>query len=825
MATQRKNRKTKAFSLKSQKILTDLDPKLQQAVLEVKEGVLGDPAVTSTNESGEIEVDIIAKLRDPDIAVDGLTIVKRIGQIVTGSIRVHDVEAIRQHDNVISLKRATRVVPEKAFSVSEINGSQSALKGSFPAMNPGIDGTGVIVGVVDYGCDIAHMNFRKNDTVGSTRILNLWDQNSSANSSSPAPYNYGREFSSTEINEALLDPRGPYQALAYDPGIGSHGTHVMDIAGGNGLSTSHPGVAPASDLIFVQIGGLDFDDTESFGSSRRLLEAVSYIFDKADALGRPCVVNISLGTHGGPHDGSTLVEQAFDQLLGEKNGRAIVVAAGNSYGARSHTFQNLNPGETTTRTWQIPEDDFRFPNEVEFWFNGDAEIVPTLITPSGQRLASVASGTTDLLKAGDRTVGILSNRTNDPNNQDNHIDFLLLGGLTGDWQIELVNQGTSNATIHGWIERDDDSRLFGPSQSRFHPANDDRTHTLGSISCGELTIAVGSYHARVPAHDISAFSAEGPTRDGKLKPEVSAPGHDIFAAKSGTQARTRMSGTSMAAPHVTGQIALMLQLMGQTGIQASVQTIRSILTSSARPALNPANAWNSRYGFGRIDVLESLLRSGVPAAYVAGAQTHDRQLVPAYSAYPNASQIDQIYHRTATAVGRVRSQSGEDDGHLLLRTRPQDGPIWPPNSPRPPFGVWCPQCGTLLNGRVPLPSKNGEQDAWSENARASTRLFAATAGATKVTSRRIIWKLLKKAMVRKDSRIGTPRKDDLLRSKIHFAQPGPFLASAVNGHSQRFEDDGIKCTIGDFLDNLTFRGAIGSIQNVYEGSGWEVTNG
>ena len=51
----------------------------------------------------------------------------------------------------------------------------------------------------------------------------------------------------------------------------------------------------------------------SFGDSVRLLEALRYIFDKAGT--RPCVINISLGTNGGPHDGTTLVEQGIDSLL------------------------------------------------------------------------------------------------------------------------------------------------------------------------------------------------------------------------------------------------------------------------------------------------------------------------------------------------------------------------------------------------------------------------------------------------------------------------------------------------------------------------------
>ena len=86
----------------------------------------------------------------------------------------------------------------------------------------------------------------------------------------------------------------------------------MDIAAGNGRGSGFPGVAPGADLIFVELSSrIDDPATESFGNSKRLLEAVDYIFRKATALGRPAVVNLSLGTFGGPHDGTTPVEEFF----------------------------------------------------------------------------------------------------------------------------------------------------------------------------------------------------------------------------------------------------------------------------------------------------------------------------------------------------------------------------------------------------------------------------------------------------------------------------------------------------------------------------------
>src|SRR5262249_6047595 len=127
-----------------------------------------------------------------------------------------------------------------------------------------------------------------------------------------------------------------------------------------------------------------------------------------------------------------------------------------------------------------------------------------------------------------------------------------------------------------WIERDDQG------QSNFAPPNDNSS-TLGSISCGENTIVVGSYDAHKTAKPISFFSSAGPTRDGRQKPEVSAPGHNVLAAKSrSVSGVTRKSGTSMATPAVTGTLALVLAAAKAKGKSLSITDIRKIMTDAAR---------------------------------------------------------------------------------------------------------------------------------------------------------------------------------------------------------------------------------------------------
>ncbi len=161
-------------------------------------------------------------------------------------------------------------------------------------------------------------------------------------------------------------------------------------------------------------------------------------------------------------------------------------------------------------------------------------------------------------------------------------------------KIRLHGVDISHGQFHAWIERDD------AGQSSFAPPHDN-SHTLGSISCGQYSIVVGSYDAHTTGQPLSWFSSAGPTRDGRQKPEISAPGHNVLAANSSTRVGiTRMSGTSMAAPAVTGVVALILAEARSLNKKLTIEQIRDILAKTAR-SNPPSMPWDDRYGMGRVD--------------------------------------------------------------------------------------------------------------------------------------------------------------------------------------------------------------------------------
>src|SRR5690606_35979639 len=173
-------------------------------------------------------------------------------------------------------------------------------------------GEGVIMGIVDTGLDPTHPDFH--DADGNTRVLKYWDQVMANGPLTPAQYGYGQVWTKAHIDGGQMtstDNNG-------------HGASVAGIAAGGGTANGmHAGMAPKADLIIVRnpAGGPNFSST--------VVDAVQFIFEEAEALGRPAVVNISLGRQLGSHDGKDAAALMIDDMLMEQGGRVVVAAGGN----------------------------------------------------------------------------------------------------------------------------------------------------------------------------------------------------------------------------------------------------------------------------------------------------------------------------------------------------------------------------------------------------------------------------------------------------------------------------------------------------------------
>lgn len=589
-------------------IFADIDPRLQILIQRRRRGLSTPP--TASTEVGEVAA--IAKVNDlkawlsmtevREGAVLGSTSDGDI--IVTARVPVSRLQSVRTSPCVVSLQASQSL----QLATEELISQPPYLQENGENFEPLFDvessldkqqGKNAVVGIIDVGCDFVHQNFRHPD--GSTRILALWDQDGS--SAPDSPFGYGKVYSSAEINQAL-QAQDPYKALGYYPGKYAHGTHVMDIAAGNGNGTGNPGVAPQADIVFVHFstgavetvstnGNLAVD--KSLGDTTELVEAVDFIFEMADE--RPCTINISLAMHGGPHDGTALVEQSIDALVEAKPNRAVVIAAGNSYFKGIHASGKVEQNGFTDLHWDIPRGHWQY-KALELWYEGADKFRLEIIPPDSEPLVSLQLGENgEIVDEDDNTVIYLSHRFCDPNNRDNMIGVFMesriLGGI---WTLRLHGVEVENGDFHAWIEREDGS------QTSFIPPHDN-THTVNSIGCGRNIIMVGSYDPTKPSQPLSYFSSSGPTRDERKKPDFIAPGQNIWAASSLTQIQSyRKSGTSMSAPVVTGIIALMLSEARDRNIELDINQIRDILIQSAEKNFPEDPLEKARYGYGPIDV-------------------------------------------------------------------------------------------------------------------------------------------------------------------------------------------------------------------------------
>jgi subtilisin family serine protease len=564
-------------------------------------------------------------------------------------------------DFVIELTEPSTVLALDDASLVEVKGTAAQVPVQGADATVPYDGRHVLLCALDYGCDFVQRGFSAPG--GGTRLRAIWDQNipgagqQSPVAAVPGGFGYGQEFFDGPINWALTK-RDPYAALRYDPDAhyylpgpvaAEHGTQVLDAAGGNGEATGAPGVAPGADLLFVQVAGPPAGAHAPWTAGEvDVIDGLLYAFYRAGqefAINPPneprhAVVNVSLGHNRGAHSGRQPTELVMDALLLQER-RAIVVAAGNGRGGGWHASGRVSPAAPRRLSWDFaaPED-WNFArhygrppirNDLEIWYEAPQHRLEiTLVSPTGHRLGPVAPGTARIVYRDGDPIGVVSGSMFSAINDAYclKVRLLAVNDAAESWGVRLRCIGPPQPTLpnaapdgdavhfHAWIHSDD------PSQSQFAPADQDPRCTLSGWATGERTIVVGAYDGLSTVRSPAPFTSAGPTRDGRPKPELSAPGVGVEAALSKgdrplpggwrTASRAPVSGTSIAAPHVAGAIALLYQ----KNPGATLDDIRQALVATARPdppyrvadkpPAQPIARWDALYGAGRLDVAAAL---------------------------------------------------------------------------------------------------------------------------------------------------------------------------------------------------------------------------
>ncbi|MCZ6695382.1 MAG: S8 family serine peptidase [Acidobacteria bacterium] len=549
---------------------------------------------------------ILVKARFDDATLEG----SRLTAPVRGALEDLGIEVRGRVRNFASLKVPVDAIDRLAalpfvswlkaahayWLQNDVSTGSSHVASDAASVQFGTEGGGVIVAVVDTGIDWSNPDFRHDD--GTSRILGIWDQTlTDPAHGPPSGFAFGAFYSKAVI-DAALQPGG---SLLTGDGHG-HGTHVTGTAAGNGRHTGNDipagtfaGVAPAADILVVRV----FDDVGAFCLDCDLTAAVQFIRDFAAAEGKPWVGNMSLGSDIGAHDGTDPDELSIDAAVGPgRPGAQLAIAAGNSGGAAMHWTSTLVQGVTSQNALIVPsytpgpevEDDVIW---IDLWYEGAVDLSVQLTAPNGVSVTAATGEDSGIVCTTAGAVWIDATNAPDPVNADNEVFMLILDDPgcdpvippdDGTWTIRITpsimppGQGTfhiwNQATIgFGYIPMaafNLESSVSIPGTARHaltagsYVAKDRWVNSTGGNTCCPRSASVGA---------LSSFSGIGPTRDGRLKPDLTAPGEWVGSTLAGFVGDTRgtlfterdgvhgdIHGTSMATPHVTGAAALVLSI-------------------------------------------------------------------------------------------------------------------------------------------------------------------------------------------------------------------------------------------------------------------------
>jgi subtilase family protein len=472
-----------------------------------------------------------------------------------------------------------------------------------------VAGQGVIIGVIDLAVlDFYHPDFLRPD--GSTRVRFLWDQELDCRTGEqrppadgtlpnfmlPGAQSYGVEYTAADIDAELAQ----YQAgTAYtrvrhappSPPFSSndgHGTAVTGCAAGNGAAKAgeYCGGAPQADIMYVRVAALD--PLRATGDHTQILEAFAYVFARADLLGQPCVVNMSLGDLQGPHDGTSLGERFLDNLL-IVPGRAITLSAGNWNGDWRHAAGATVPGQDTNVRFEFGGA-ARTNDAIDLWYPGPDRLDASLLIPGagvavgGAVLGPVLPGQLQELTLSPTGVKIALNSTlgapGASGDGDNHIaiTFFVPSGQRlprGTLTLRLHGSSITTGGFQAWLDRNN------PAANFLLPFRREHETTLGVPATARGPITVGA-HGKQDSPKVTGFSGRGPTRDLRMKPDILATGRSITAPAirhrdlspaNALEYVSGRNGTSYAAPLAAAACALLFECLGPTATCADLKSV------------------------------------------------------------------------------------------------------------------------------------------------------------------------------------------------------------------------------------------------------------
>jgi subtilisin family serine protease len=502
-------------------------------------------------------------------------------------------------------------------------------------------GKNVVVGIIDSGIEIGHPDFQNID--GTTRIQFFWDMRlNNVPGKNPQPYNYGTEWTAQDINNNICTSN---DLTAY----AGHGTNVAGTAAGNGLALNkNAGAAPEADIIAVAL------NLSSTSWATLMVDAVDYIYKKADAMGKPCVVNASLGSYFGSHDGLDLPALAIKNLIKEKPGRSFVCSAGNAGDMRMHatlnafgdstfiylkTNNSLFAGKSIfTEAWGSIGDlnNIQLRSGIdEHSISGGLELMQTKwISPAN---AASQQDSIYLLGVG-KIADVYFNTQVYASNFRVQFIVINIDSSKYHYRLELKGQGKLDIYSHPFMGISELEYQPLPTAAQFAPMlrysyPDTLQNMVSSFACLEEAITVGNYvnvsgytdyyfnyqNTGFTAGELYVKSSRGPTRLGIIKPDLAASGEFTmttahFATVLGIinnqpfkvapgGLHNRNGGTSTSAPVVAGSIALLFERCNKLAWNDVKSTL---LQNTRKDGFTGNQLPNNSWGYGKLNTMQAI---------------------------------------------------------------------------------------------------------------------------------------------------------------------------------------------------------------------------
>lgn len=512
----------------------------------------------------------------------------------------------------------------------------SVLNGYAPLIDS-FTGKGIIIGYVDTGLDYNHGDFLNDD--GSTRVLRYWDQSLPIDANrTPPKYGYGQVWDSNDIDNGVCTSMDN----------SAHGTTVTGTGSGNGKANGKfKGVAPDSDIIIVET------DFSLPNWTLTVADAIDYVFTVADSLGKPAIVNTSVGDYLGSHDGTDPASHVIDSLLNEKPGRIVVAAAGNSGTIGKYHVKGIVNSDTSF-TWFEVNNSSAFGNPaVYFDLWADTANFKNVYFAMGADVQTPNfefRGRTQFYNI-QNIIGMQEDSIMNNGNKLSPVEFYA-EEINGVYHLEvLLNNPDSSNYLYRFMTYGSGvydawgGSAFGISAIKstglpsattnpdiiFYHLPDTLSTIVSSWTCSPNVVTVGNYNNKkdyidvngnpyvfpnlIPG-DLAPSSSKGPTRTGVIKPDVVATGDGSISscpewlylanptsttlALGGKHARN--GGTSMASPVIAGIAALYLEKCPNS----TYNDFKTDLLNNAFQDNFTGTTPNYAFGYGKVDAFKLL---------------------------------------------------------------------------------------------------------------------------------------------------------------------------------------------------------------------------